>query len=71
MYYTHDRCKAAWDEEKNDSYLGDSYSKIDEWGDYWIYWRMKKYGSRESQLWILDADLEPMAFNLSREGRVL
>ena len=37
MYYTHDRCKAAWDEEKNDSYLGDSYSKIDEWGDYWSY----------------------------------
>lgn len=37
MYYTHDRCKAAWDEEKKNSYLGGSYSKIDEWGDYWSY----------------------------------
>lgn len=37
MFYTEERCKEVWDEEKKNSHLGDTYKDIDSWGVYWSY----------------------------------
>lgn len=37
MFYTPEICKAAWTKEKESSPIGDSYSKIKAWGQFWDY----------------------------------